>query len=371
VPEDQLPVELPPTEGLDLQPKGTSPLGAAKDWINVACPNCAAPAKRDSDTMDTFVDSSWYFLRYLSPNSEEFAFDAEAAKEWAPVDQYVGGVTHAILHLLYSRFFTKVLFDMKLVDFEEPFTRLLNQGMVLMNGQAMSKSRGNLVRLSEQLDEHGVDAVRLTMAFAGPPEDDIDWADVSPAASSKFLARAWRVAKDVSSKVGAEETSGDKSVRSATHSFLKTFEESIESFKFNVGVAKCMELTNVLRKAIDSGCGPNDSSVREGAEELAKALSLFAPYTAEDMWELLGHKPSVALAKLREVDESLLVKETLTAVAQVDGKLRDKFEVSTSITEEELRTLAMNSEAVRRALEGKEAKNVIVRAPKLVNISTK
>ncbi|PWL20522.1 MAG: leucine--tRNA ligase [Candidatus Aquiluna sp. XM-24bin5] len=371
VPEDQLPVELPPTEGLDLQPKGTSPLGAADDWINVDCPKCGSPAKRDSDTMDTFVDSSWYFLRYLSPNSEEFAFDAEAAEEWAPVDQYVGGVTHAILHLLYSRFFTKVLFDMKLVDFEEPFTRLLNQGMVLMNGQAMSKSRGNLVRLSEQLDEHGVDAVRLTMAFAGPPEDDIDWADVSPAASSKFLARAWRVAKDVSSKVGAEETSGDKTVRSATHSFLKTFEESIESFKFNVGVAKCMELTNVLRKAIDSGCGPNDSSVREGAEELAKALSLFAPYTAEDMWELLGHKPSVALAKLREVDESLLVKETLTAVAQVDGKLRDKFEVSTSITEDELRTLAMNSEAVKRALEGKEAKNVIVRAPKLVNISTK
>ncbi|NCV36131.1 MAG: leucine--tRNA ligase, partial [Actinobacteria bacterium] len=214
VPED---VELPPTEGLDLQPKGTSPLGAASDWINVDCPKCGAAAKRDSDTMDTFVDSSWYFLRYLNPGSEEVAFDPEMAKEWAPVDQYVGGVTHAILHLLYSRFFTKVLFDMKLVDFEEPFTRLLNQGMVLMNGQAMSKSRGNLVRLSEQLDEHGVDAVRLTMAFAGPPEDDIDWADVSPAASSKFLARAWRVAQDVTSEVGSDDKAGDKAVRSATH----------------------------------------------------------------------------------------------------------------------------------------------------------
>lgn len=371
VPEEELPVQLPPTEGLDLQPKGTSPLGAAADWINVDCPKCGSAAKRDSDTMDTFVDSSWYFLRYLSPNSEDFAFDQQAAKQWAPVDQYVGGVTHAILHLLYSRFFTKVLFDMKFVDFEEPFTRLLNQGMVLMNGQAMSKSRGNLVRLSEQLDEHGVDAVRLTMAFAGPPEDDIDWADVSPAASSKFLARAWRIAKDVRSEVGINDSQGDRALRSATHSFLKGFEESIEGFKFNVGVAKCMELTNALRKAIDSGCGAEDPAVREGAEELAKALSLFAPYTAEDMWQLLGHEPSVALAKLRAVDESLLIKETLTAVAQVDGKLRDKFEVPTSITEEELRELAMNSEAVKRALEGKEAKNIIVRAPKLVNISTK
>ena len=371
IPEEQLPVQLPPTEGLDLQPKGTSPLGAAAEWINVDCPKCGSAAKRDSDTMDTFVDSSWYFLRYLSPNSEEVAFDQQAAIEWAPVDQYVGGVTHAILHLLYSRFFTKVLYDMKLVDFEEPFTRLLNQGMVLMNGQAMSKSRGNLVRLSEQLDEHGVDAVRLTMAFAGPPEDDIDWADVSPAASSKFLARAWRVAKDVSSAVGSDDSKGDRALRGATHAFLRGFEESIEGFKFNVGVAKCMELTNALRKAIDTGCGPEDPAVREGAEELAKALSLFAPYTAEDMWQLLGHEPSVALAKLRIVDESLLVRETLTAVAQVDGKLRDKFEVSTAISEDELRELALNSEAVKRALEGKEAKNIIVRAPKLVNISTK
>jgi len=371
VPESQLPVELPPTAGLDLQPKGTSPLGAASDWINVECPKCSGPAKRDSDTMDTFVDSSWYFLRYLNPQSTDVAFDIDEAKKWAPVDQYVGGVTHAILHLLYSRFFTKVLFDMGLVNFEEPFTRLLNQGMVLMNGQAMSKSRGNLVRLSEQLDEHGVDAVRLTMAFAGPPEDDIDWADVSPAASSKFLARAWRVAQDVKSAVGSDDSSGDKALRSATHSFLKGFEESIEGFKFNVGVAKCMELTNALRKAIDSGCGPKDPAVREGAEELAKALSLFAPYTAEDMWQVLGHEPSVALAKLRTVDHSLLVKDTLTAVAQVDGKLRDKFEVSTSITEDELRELALGSDAVKRALEGKEAKNVIVRAPKLVNISTK
>lgn len=371
VPQDQLPVELPSSAGLDLSPKGTSPLGAAQDWVNVPCPNCSAPAKRDSDTMDTFVDSSWYFLRYLNPNSTEFPFDKEAAKQWAPVDQYVGGVTHAILHLLYARFFTKVLHDMGMVDFDEPFTKLLNQGMVLMNGSAMSKSRGNLVRLSEQLDEHGVDAIRLTMAFAGPPEDDIDWADVSPAASAKFLARAWRIAQDVTSAAGVDVSLGDRATRAATHSFLRDFTESIEGFKFNVGVAKVMELTNMLRKAIDSGVGAGDPAVREGAEELAKALSLFAPYTAEDMWRMLGHEPSVATAGFRDVDQSLLVQDTITAIAQVDGKLRDKFEVSVDITEQDLRELALSSDNVKRAIGDRELAAVIVRAPKLVNIATK
>ncbi len=371
VPQDQLPVELPDSSGLDLSPKGTSPLGAASEWVNVDCPKCGKPAKRDSDTMDTFVDSSWYFLRYLNPNSSEFAFDPEQAKVWAPVDQYVGGVTHAILHLLYARFFTKVLHDMGLVSFEEPFTRLLNQGMVLMNGSAMSKSRGNLVRLSEQLDEHGVDAIRLTMAFAGPPEDDIDWADVSPGASAKFLARAWRIAKDVTSEPGVDVTTGDKDVRRATHGFLTQFGEAIESFKFNVGVAKAMELTNALRKAIDSGVGAGDPAVREGAEELSKALSLFAPYTAEDMWSLLGHDPSVALAQFRTADASLTQVSTITAIAQVDGKVRDRFEVSVEISEEELRALALGSDLVKKAIGEKQLAAVIVRAPKLVNIATK
>lgn len=371
VPQDQLPIELPDAAGLDLSPKGSSPLGAASDWVNVSCPSCGGAAKRDSDTMDTFVDSSWYFLRYLNPNSEEFAFDPQEAKKWAPVDQYVGGVTHAILHLLYARFFTKVLHDIGLIDFEEPFTRLLNQGMVLMNGSAMSKSRGNLVRLSEQLDEHGVDAVRLTMAFAGPPEDDIDWADVSPGASAKFLARAWRIAADVTSSKDVDVTTGDAAVRKATHHFLEGFAEAIEGFKFNVGVAKAMELTNALRKAIDSGCGPSDPAVREGAEELAKGLSLFAPYTAEDMWQQLGHDASVALAGFRSVDKSLLVENSVVAIAQVDGKLRDRFEVPADISEEALRELALTSEAVKKAIGDRSLAQVIVRAPKLVNIATK
>lgn len=371
VPADQLPVELPSAEGLDLKPKGSSPLGAAEDWVNVPCPTCGKPAKRDSDTMDTFVDSSWYFLRYLSPKSETEAFPIEAAKQWAPVDQYVGGVTHAILHLLYARFFTKVLNDIGMIDFDEPFTRLLNQGMVQMNGSAMSKSRGNLVRLSDQLEDHGVDAVRLTMAFAGPPEDDIDWADVSPAGAAKFLARAWRAAADVKSAPGVDFTSGNKELRKATHAFLRDFGPLIESFKFNVGVAKVMELVNALRKAIDGEAGGADPAVREAAEAVAIGLSLFAPYTSEDMWSVLGHKPGVALAGLPAADESLLVENSIVAIVQVDGKLRDKFEVATNISAEDLKEKAFESDAVKRAIGDREIANIIVREPKLVSIATK
>jgi leucyl-tRNA synthetase len=371
VPADQLPVELPSAEGLDLKPKGSSPLGAAEDWVNVPCPTCGKPAKRDSDTMDTFVDSSWYFLRYLSPKSETEAFPIEAAKEWAPVDQYVGGVTHAILHLLYARFFTKVLNDMGMIDFNEPFTRLLNQGMVQMNGSAMSKSRGNLVRLSDQLGEHGVDAIRLTMAFAGPPEDDIDWADVSPAGSAKFLARAWRAASDVTSAVGVDFSTGNKDLRKATHAFLRDFGPLIENFKFNVGVAKLMELVNALRKAIDGESGGADPAVREAAEAVAIGLSLFAPYTAEDMWAILGHEPGVALAGLPVADESLLVENSIVAIVQVDGKLRDKFEVATNVSADELKEKALSSDAIKRAIGDREIVNIIVREPKLVSIATK
>jgi leucyl-tRNA synthetase len=213
VPESQLPVELPDAKGLDLKPKGSSPLGAASDWVNVKCPKCQGAAKRDADTMDTFVDSSWYFLRYTSVNNHELAFDKKAVETWLPVDQYVGGVTHAILHLLYSRFFTKVLNDLGLLNFNEPFTRLLNQGMVLMDGSAMSKSRGNLVKLSDELDKHGVDAIRVSLVFAGPPEDDVDWADVSPAGSLKFLNRAWRISQDVTSKVDIDFKTGNLELR--------------------------------------------------------------------------------------------------------------------------------------------------------------
>jgi leucyl-tRNA synthetase len=368
VPLDQLPVELPPAEGLDLKPKGASPLGAAVTWASVACPRCGGPARRDPDTMDTFVDSSWYYLRYVDPRDATAAFDPAKVREWLPVDQYVGGVTHAILHLLYSRFFTKVLFDMGLVDFTEPFTRLINQGMVVMNGSAMSKSRGNLVRLSDELSEHGVDAVRLTMVFAGPPEDDVDWADVSPAGSHKFLARAWRLSGDVTSAVGVDLRTGDQSLRQSTHRALHDASLAVETFRFNVAVARIMELVNVTRKAIDSGCGPADPAVREAVEAIAIMLSLTAPYTAEDMWARLGHQPSVALAGWPEVDPALLVHESVTCVVQVAGKVKDRLEVSPDISEDALRELALASDAVIRSIGDAGVKIAIVRPPKLVNI---
>lgn len=367
VPQDQLPVELPDAKGLDLKPKGSSPLGAASDWVNVKCPKCNAPAKRDADTMDTFVDSSWYFLRYTSVNHHDFAFDKKAVDTWLPVDQYVGGVTHAILHLLYSRFFTKVLHDLGMLTFTEPFTRLLNQGMVLMDGSAMSKSRGNLVKLSDELDKHGVDAIRVSLVFAGPPEDDIDWNDVSPAGSLKFLNRAWRISQDVTSKAGVDFKKGDLELRKVTHKALADIELAVESFRFNVVIARIMELVNATRKAIDSGCGGQDAAVREAAEAIAITLSLVAPYTAEDMWEKLGHKPAIANAGWPVIDKSLLGADNVIAILQINGKIRDRIEVSPNITKDELEKLAKENNEIKTALIGADIKKVITVAPKLVN----
>lgn len=368
VPEDQLPVELPSATGLDLKPKGTSPLGAASDWVNVDCPKCGAPAKRDADTMDTFFDSSWYFLRYTSTDRHDVAFDKKAVETWLPVDQYVGGVTHAILHLLYSRFFTKVLHDLGHLNFVEPFTRLLNQGMVLMDGSAMSKSRGNLVRLSDELATHGVDAIRLAMVFAGPPEDDVDWSDVSPSGSLKFLNRAWRISGDVTSPAGADFAKGDLSLRKVTHKALHDIGFAVESFRFNVAVARVMELVNATRKAIDSGCGPADPAVREAAEAIAISLSLVAPFTSEEMWEILGHKPGVALAGWPVVDPKLLEEDAVTAILQVNGKIKDRIEVSPNISDGELEKLAMANPEIAAAISGATISKIITRAPKLVNI---
>ena len=368
VPESQLPVTLPDPAGLDLKPKGTSPLATATDWVNVSCPSCNGAALRDTDTMDTFVDSSWYFLRYTSVDNDREPFNRSEVDTWLPVDQYVGGVTHAILHLLYSRFFTKALYDMGYVGFTEPFTRLLNQGMVLMDGSAMSKSRGNLVALSEELEKHGVDAIRLSMVFAGPPEDDIDWADVSPSGSAKFLNRAWRLAGDVQSAPGVDFTTGDISLRKATHKALHDIGFAVESFRFNVAVARVMELVNSTRKAIDSGCGAADPAVREATEAVAIALSLVAPFTAEEMWEKLGHQPAIARAGWPAIDPALLVEDEVEAVLQINGKIKDRVKVSPTISEAEFKALALANPHIIAGLEGAPVKNVIVRAPKLVNI---
>jgi len=368
VPDSELPLLLPDAKGLDLKPKGQSPLAAATEWVNTKCPKCAGPAMRDTDTMDTFVDSSWYYLRYPSSTNATEPFNRAEIDTWLPVDQYVGGVTHAILHLLYSRFFTKVLHDMKMLSFTEPFTRLLNQGMVVMDGSAMSKSRGNLVRLSDELENHGVDAIRLSMVFSGPPEDDVDWSDVSPSGSVKFLSRAWRLSGDVTSAPGADFSKGELSLRKATHKALHDAGFAVESFRFNVAIARVMELVNATRKAIDSGCGAADPAVREATEATAIMLSLVAPFTAEEMWERLGHKPAIALAGWPVVDPALLVDDEVEAVIQINGKIFGRINVSPTISDADFEVAALALPEIIAELKGATPKKVIARAPKLVNI---
>ncbi|WP_301111412.1 leucine--tRNA ligase [Microbacterium sp.] len=371
VPEDQLPVKLPSVEGLDLSPKGTSPLGAAERWVRTTAPETGDPVLRDTDTMDTFVDSSWYFLRFLSPNSDTVAFDPAQADRWAPVDSYIGGVEHAILHLLYARFITKVLFDMGLIDFTEPFTTLINQGMVLLDGSKMSKSKGNLVEFSSSMIDPGADVVRVALAFAGPVEDDINWEDVSTAGAQKFLARVLRIAGDVASPVDVVFDRGDAALRRATHKLLAEAPALVEQTKFNVLVARLMELVNLTRKTIDGAAGAADPAVREAAETIAVMLDLFAPHTAEEVWETLGHEPSVGLVPWRSADPALLVEDTITAVVQVGGKVRAQLEVSARIGESELEALARADERVIRSIGDREIVKVVVRAPKIVSIVVK
>ena len=306
-------------------------------------------------------------------------FDVAGVRRWAPVDQYVGGVEHAILHLLYARFITKVLFDLGCVDFTEPFTRLLNQGLVINDGRAdVEVPAATWSTCGQQLAAHGVDAVRLTMVFAGPPEDDIDWADVNPEASVKFLGRVWRIADDVAASADGASMDGaaadghaalgDMGLRKVTHRTIDEVTRLVEASRLNVAVARLMELASATRRAIDSGPGPADPAVREAAETLTVMLSLFAPYTAEECWELLGRQASVALAGWPAADPALLVEDVVTCVVQVAGKVRDRVEVPPGIGEDELRELALATPGVARALEGRPVRKVIVRAPKLVNV---
>jgi leucyl-tRNA synthetase len=368
VPDDQLPVELPHLEGDQLVPGDVSPLAGARDWVRTTCPRCGGPAERDTDTMDTFVDSSWYFLRYLSPGYDGGPFRPDDAARWMPAALYVGGVEHATMHLLYARFVTKVLYDMGMVPSPEPYARLLNQGQVVNDGRAMSKSLGNGVDLAGELDRHGVDAVRLGILFSGPPEDDVDWADVSPEAMRKFLARVLRL---VPGRPAGRPDGDDGTValRRAVHRTVHDVDGLVEAGRFNVAVARLMELVGEVRRAAsDAGAGAGTEAYREAVEAVAVLLSLFAPQTAEDLWRGLGHTTPVAAQPWPAVDPALLVTTEVEAVVQVDGKVRDRLPVPADVAAADLERAALARPAVTRAVGDRAVRRVVVRPPHLVNV---
>jgi leucyl-tRNA synthetase len=360
VPEADLPVLLP--EDVDFSPTGESPLAKHRGFLNVTCPRCGGAATRETDTMDTFVDSSWYFFRYLSPDDDARAFDPEAVAGWMPVDQYTGGIEHAILHLLYSRFITKVLNDMGLVTFREPFPRLLNQGQVIMDGAAMSKSKGNIVEPMPLVERYGADAIRVTMLFANKPEDDIDWADVSPEGVRSWLDRVWRAVHEA-----AEREGGDgEELRRFTHRTIRRVTDLYERYRFNVAVARLMELTNQIRAALDRG-----EPAREAASALVQMVAPMAPFIAEELWRsVLRGGGSVHRSAWPTFDADLAREDTVTLVVQVDGRVRDRLEVPPDVSEEEAERLARESEGARRTIGDRRVARVIARPPKLVNLVT-
>ncbi|HZD01588.1 MAG TPA: leucine--tRNA ligase [Actinomycetes bacterium] len=365
VPDDQLPVLLP-EDVTDFMPKGRSPLATVESWVNVSCPSCGGPAKRETDTMDTFVDSSWYYLRYTGLDHER-PFDPERLARWMPVDQYTGGIEHAILHLLYSRFFTKVLCDMGLVGFREPFRALLNQGMVIMHGAAMSKSRGNLVEPSRIIDEHGADVARLAMLFAGPFEDDVDWADVSPEGMGRWVQRVWRA---VHAAIDGPGGSADRELLRLAHRTTRAVTDDLERFRFNTAISKLMVLSNALADAVRTGAGTT-AERREVAGRLVLMLAPLAPFLSEELWRrVLGHPDSVHLAAWPRFDPELVRVERVTCVLQVDGKVRDRAEVPPDAGEEQLREVALGSAKVRAAMGERAVARVVVVPPKLVNVVT-
>ncbi len=318
--------------------------------------------------MDTFVDSSWYYLRYCSPGRDDVAFDPEDVKHWMPVDQYVGGVEHAILHLLYSRFFTKVLHDMGLVSFVEPFEALINQGQVINEGKAMSKSLGNGVDLGQQIDEFGVDAVRLTMVFAGPPEDDIDWADVSPAGPRSSCPRRGASRDEVASDPGTDPAAGEVALRRVTHKTVAECEHllRLQALQRRRRPRDGAASTRRARRST-RGAGPADPAVREAAEVTAILLAGGPVHRRGDVGRL-GHQPSVSQHGLADGRSGAAGRRDRHCVVQVKGKVRGKLEVPPSISDEDLEALALAEPNVARHLEGAEIRKVIVRAPKLVNI---
>jgi leucyl-tRNA synthetase len=373
VPVADLPVVLPEASEVDFRPSGTSPLATSEAFLHVDCPSCGGAARRDTDTMDTFVDSSWYFLRYTAPGRDDIAFDRETVDRWLPVEQYTGGIEHAILHLLYARFITKALHDLDHVGFLEPFTRLKSQGMVLMDGAKMSKSLGNLVRPGAVVDKHGADTLRATMLFAGPIEDDIDWADVSPAGMSKWLGRLARVT-DLHLATGDPTAASDSpaatALRRATHAAIKGCTEDYDGYKYNTAIAKLMTLTNETSAALREH-GVSGDVVQEALEALQVMLSPICPHLAEELWHRLGHDDSVHRQDWPTHDPALLVEATKTVPVQVDGKVRDTVALPAGADQGAAEAAGRELANVARHLEGRAVVKVVWVPDRLLNFVTR
>ncbi len=357
VPDDQLPVVLPEVE--EFLPRGRSPLAAAEDWVDVACPKCGGPAKRETDTMDTFVDSSWYFIRYTDPRNDTEPFSREIADYWLPVNQYIGGVEHAILHLLYARFFTKVMQEMGLVGFREPFARLFNQGMIHKDGAKMSKSKGNTVDPLALADRYGADAVRTFTLFLGPADQDMEWHDSGIEGVWRFLNKLWRVVLEQADKPRVEQPAGPLAQK-AHETIAKVTDDIDRRFAFNTPIAAVMELVNEI------GRTPDDPAARFAAETAVSLIQPYSPHIAEELWERLGGE-RLWEAPWPEADPAMLERDTVEVVLQVNGKLRDRLQVPASIGEDELVALARGSERVQAHLNGGEPRKTIVVPGKLVN----
>ena len=358
VPEDELPLLLPDIE--DYQPKGKPPLASNEEWMHVSCPRCGGDALRDPDTMDTFVDSSWYFLRYVDPHNDTAPFDRGVVDYWLPVSQYIGGIDHATGHLLYSRFFVKAMNDFGMLGFREPFARLFHQGWVQSGGTKMSKTKGNVMGPDDLVAEYGADAVRLYMLFLGPADQDMEWTETGIEGIVRFLRRLWRVVGDVAERAPADTAATGPLVRKAHETIAKASDDIMRRFQFHTPISAVMELVNAISD------DPGAPDARFATETAVSLIQPYAPHIAEELWQKLGHE------RLWEhpwpvADESQLVRETFELVVQVNGKVRDRLEAETALSEDELVALAQASPRVQSHLDGVKVRKTIVVPQKLVN----
>jgi leucyl-tRNA synthetase len=374
VPEEDLPVELP--LDIEFSAKGGSPLKNIEEFVNVKCPRCGVDARRETDTMDTFVESSWYFMRYASPNYEEGIFNTDNVNYWLSVDQYIGGIEHAILHLLYSRFFTKVLRDLGLCDIEEPFKNLLTQGMVIKDGAKMSKSVGNVVDPDDMIKKYGADTVRVFMMFASPVQRDLDWSDEGVEGAFRFLNRVWRLVYEnidiikSNSNSGADFDKLEKECRELkiqVHKTIKKVTDDLERFQFNTSIAAVMELLNSVSK-FEYRSDADKSILSEAILTIIRLLYPVAPHFSQELWSIIGKKESLVDLKWIEWDEKIVKSASITVVFQVNGKLRSQLVMDSESSEEDLKSAAYDDKRIRSYIENKQIKKVIVVPKKLVNI---